>query len=298
VGALLFTALASCWGAAAADGTLNATTSEPRAFGYHVGDLIERDVTVHVPNGLKLDEASMPRPGARGKALELQKVSRRAESESGGMRHELRLTYQVFMSPPEVRTLEIAAFSLHFTGTPRDQDLRVEAWPVTVSPLVPVDPSPREGLGDLRPDRLPPAVDTGPTRWRLIAYGVVLLLLLAYLAQVYVAAPWWARRRRPFALAWQQLRGLPAPIDATASRVAFQRVHDALNQTAGEVLFEHSIDRFLTEQPRYAGLRPELLRFFQQSRREFFGQAAPAANDAQWLVEFCRQCRDVERGAA
>lgn len=278
--------------------TLRAITIEPRAFGYHVGDIVEREVIVHAPRGFVLDEASLPRPGARGKALELQAVLRHTESESGGTRHELKLRYQVFMSPTEVRTLEIAPFSLSFKGDGRDQGVRVEAWPVTVSPLVPTEVSPREGLGELRPDAAPPLIDTRSTQTRLLAYGVVLLLCLAYLAQVYIAMPWWSSRKRPFANAWRQLSHLPAGSPSVEWRAAFQRVHDALNETAGEVVFEHGIDRFVAAQPRYAGLRADLLAFFEQSRREFFAGGQPAADGGRWLVEFCRKCRDAERGAA
>jgi len=279
-------------------GTLRAITVEPRAFGYHVGDVVDREVIVHVPEGFVLDEASLPRPGARGKALELQSVSRRSEAESGGTRVVLQLKYQVFMAPTEVRTLEIVPFSLSVKGDGRDQELRVDAWPVTVSPLVPTEVSPRQGLGELRPDVAPPLIDTRPAQQRLLAYGVLLLLCLAYLAQVYVAMPWWSSRKRPFANAWRQLSGLPAGSPSAEWRAAFQRMHEALNQTAGEVVFEHGVDRFVARQPRYADLRSDLLAFFQQSRREFFAESEPAANDGRWLVEFCRRCRDAERGAA
>jgi len=285
--------MAGCAQASAAD-ALHATAIEPRAFGYHVGDTVERELIVHIPDGFVLDAASLPRPGASGKAIELQQVSQHRDSEPGGTRLTLRLKYQVFLAPTEVRTLEIAPFSLGFKGDGREQSLRVDAWPVTVSPLVPLEVSPREGLGELRPDLPPPSIDTRPAQRRLTAYGVVLLLCLAWLAQVYLALPWWSRRKRPFASAWRQLNQLPA----AARRDAFQRVHDALNQTAGEVVFAHGVDRFVAAQPRYAGLRSDLLQFFQQSRHEFFADAPPAANDGRWLREFCRKCRDAERGAA
>ena len=61
-------------------------------------------------------------------------------------------------------------FTLRLRGEPRDQEVRVEAWPVTVSPLVPEDVSPRRGLGELQPDAGPPLIDIWPVRWRLIAY--------------------------------------------------------------------------------------------------------------------------------
>jgi len=259
--------------------------TEPRAFGYYVGDRIERQLVIVVPPSLKLDESSLPRPGQRGAALELQQVQR--ENTAGGLR--LRFVYQLFKSPPQTETLEIAPITLRFTGQPRAQDLRIDAWPVTVSPLVPVEAPSREGLGPLRPDQAPLLLDTRPPQQRLLAEGVAALLLLAYLAHVYLLTPWWARRGRPFGQAWQLLRG-----DAHGD---FQLVHEALNRTAGEVLFAQGVDRFVAAQPRYRPLQAELAEFFQRSRQAFFA-AGPGQDDGRWLREFCRRCRDAERGAA
>jgi mxaA protein len=71
-----------------------------------------------------------------------------------------------------------------------------------------------------------------------------------------------------------------------------------LNKTAGEVLFEQGIDRFISAQPRFQHLRGDLVTFFRQSRREFFAQGEHAEPDRRWLIEFCRRCRDAERGTA
>jgi len=259
--------------------------TEPRAFGYYLGDRIERELQITVPPGLTLDESSLPRPGQRGASLELQQLQR--ETTANGLR--LRFVYQLFKSPPQTETLEIAPIRLRFSGQPRAQDLRIDAWPVAVSPLVPVEAPSREGLGPLRPDQAPLLLDARPSQRRLLAEGIAALLLLGYLAHVYLLMPWWARRGRPFGQAWQQLRGDP--------RSDFQRVHEALNRTAGEVLFAHGVERFLAAQPRYRPLQAELAEFFQRSRQAFFA-AGPAQDDGRWLREFCRRCRDAERGAA
>lgn len=259
--------------------------TEPRAFGYYVGDRIERELTIEVPPGLKLDEASLPRPGQRGAALELQQLQR--ETTADGLR--LRFVYQLFKSPPQTETLEIAPIVLRFSGQPRAQDLRIDAWPVTVSPLVPAEAPSRQGLGPLRPDQAPLLADTRPPQQRLLVEGIAALLLLAYLAHVYLLTPWWARRGRPFGQAWQRLRG-----DAHGD---FQLVHEALNRTAGEVLFAQGVDRFVAAQPRYRPLQAELAEFFRRSRQAFFA-AGPGQDDGPWLRQFCRKCRDAERGAA
>lgn len=295
--AILTLAPGLAWAAAPA-APLEATTSEPRAFGYQIGDLVSRSVSVHVPDGLVLDEDSLPQPGARGKALELRSIARRSSAEAGGRRHELTLAYQVMLSPPQTRTLELPTFTLRFDGQPRAQTLRVDAWPVTVSPLVPVEVSPRRGLGEMQPDTPPPLIDSARARYRLIAYGVVILLLLAYLAQVYVGLPWWQRGHRPLTLAWRSMRGLRPDSSEVQWREALQRLHEALNRTAGEVVFEHGIDRFVGAQPNFEPLRDDLAMFFRQSRREFFADGDPTEHDRTWLIEFARRCSNAERGAA
>lgn len=277
---------------------LNAASSEPRAFGYQVGDVVSRTVSVHVPDGLLLDDSSVPQPGARGRALELRSVAMRSHAEPGGRRVELSLTYQVFLAPVQVRTLETPTFTLRFQGQPRAQEVRVEAWPVTVSPLLPLDASPRRGLGDLRPDTPPPLIDTTAARNRMAAYAAVGLLLLGYLVYVYFGLPWWARGHRPFTLAWRALRSSKAASADVQRRDAFARLHEALNRTAGEVVFEQGIDRFVSAHPRFAPLRADLVSFFEQSRRQFFAADEQGAPDTRWLLGLCRRCRDAERGAA
>ncbi len=298
-----------CWallGASIASaGEWQVNTVEPRAFGYSVGDVVARRVSIEVPSGYSLDESTLPTVGRHGVAIELRQLSRSQRSAPSGSVVELALTYQVFFAPREVRTLELPPMTLTFKGSPRPQDVRVEAWPLTVSPLVPVDVSPRRGLGELQPDVPPPLVDISGIRLRLIGYAALATLLLAYLVLVYFGMPWWSRQRRPFTQAWRSLKAMPSLSRSPSGddrRAAFQRVHEALNQTAGEVVFEQSIDRFIGQHPRFAEVRDDLRSFFRQSREEFFA-ASPDATNANagvgaWLAEFCRKCRDIERGAA
>ena len=278
----------------------SAAVSEPRAFGYRVGDVVPRRVAVHVPAGFTLDERSLPQVGQRGKALEL----RRVEWRGRGSQHELQLDYQVFVSPRELRTLEMPAFELRLEGAPRAQLLRIDAWPIVVAPLAPVDAPARNGLGELRPDTAPPLIDTAPVRTRLGLIAAALALLGGYLGVVYLGPPWRASQRRPFAAASRGLSALPLAPSAAERRAAFTRLHAALNCAAGQVLFEPGLDRWFALQPRYAPLRAELIEFFARSRAEFFSMRADADADAggrterDWLIAFCRRCRDVERGSA
>jgi mxaA protein len=269
---------------------------EPRAFGYQVGDTLQRRVAVLAPGGWRLDADSLPRVGGQGRAIELRSVATSNSRSGDGVRHELLLAYQVFLAPPAARTLELPAFRLRFDGAARTAEVLIDAWPVTVAPLVPAEVSPRAGLGEMQPDRAPPLIDIAALRARLWAIATLAALLLAALAVVYFGLPWRAAQRQPFRRAWRALRGLPAQPDAAAWRGACRQLHEALNRSAGEVVFEQGLDRFVAARPAFASLREDLARFLQLSRQAFFAEAAQAPNDAAWLIALCRRCRDAERG--
>lgn len=291
---------------AAEPGVARLTADKPRAYGYFVGDLVARHVVLDLPVGTALDPTSLPAVNERGQALELRSVRLQGQN--------LTLVYQVFLAPRETRTLELPPIALRVTGGPRPMDLRVDAWPVTVAPLLPPEVSPRDGLGDLRPDAPPPLIATAAARARLAAYAAVAALLLAWLAHVYLGLPWWNRRRRPFAVAWKLLAAQGRTLSEDQRRTAWKAVHSALNRSAGEVVFEAGLERYLAAHPAFVPLRSELQQFFERSRAEFFGPAAAvgaaadaadvadvadvAGNGDDWLRRFCRRCRDAERGSA
>lgn len=266
----------------------------PRAFGYQVGALVQGRVIVHVPAGWTLDAATLPAAGGHGGAIELRRIERREQGESGGRRHEIDLEYQVFAAPPADRTFEVAPWHLHVKGPTRVADLRVEAWPVTVAPLVPVEVSPRRGLGELQPDIPPPRVPTRAIERRLLACAAMALLLLGWIAWPRLRALW--SRERPFEQAWRALRRLPAEPGDEDWRAAVRSLHAALDRTAGETLFASGLERLTAARPWLGALHADIARFLEISRREFFGGAPREAGDAAWTLAFARRLRDAERG--
>ena len=283
---------------AADDAVLRIDAEEPRAYGYQVGDHLQRRVVVHVPAAWTLDEASLPKPGGRGLALELRAVQRWVETAIGGQRLVLDLDYQVFLAPAAPRTVEIGAHRLRFAVAGRVEEALIEAWPVTIAPLVQVDAPTRRGLGEMQPDRTPPLVDTAAPRMRLAVYAALAALLAAGLLLAYLGPPWRAARNRPFGKAWRQLRGLPAQPDEARWRQACVTLHEALNRSAGEVLFERGLDDFVQRHAGFAPLREDLQRFLRMTSAQFFGGAGREQDDGRWLLSLARRCRDAERGLA
>jgi mxaA protein len=286
---------ATLQGASAAD-VLRVEASEPRAYGWRVGDRVQREVSVFAPAGWELDAASLPKAGGRGQAIELRSVQLRSSAEDGGRRHELKLEYQVFLAPGKVRIIEIPPFRLRFAGPGRIEEPLVEAWPVMVAPLTGPEISSRRGLGEMQPDHAPALIDTAPARSRLAGIGLMATLLLSFLAVVHFGPPWRVARSRPFGVAWRQLRRLPAQPAASQWREALRQLHAAFNRSAGEVLFEGGMARFVAAQPAFAPLQADMARFLALSRQEFFGSGPRQDGDAAWLVDLCRRCHAAERG--
>ena len=139
---------------------------------------------------------------------------------------------------------------------------------------------------------------TGATSWLATYLIQSTLLLLGALALIQLGPPWRAARNRPFGRAWRQLRHLPHSVSEAQWRAACKCVHAALNRSAGEVLFESGLERFIAAHPAFDALRDDLSRFLRMSRGEFFGDGARVAGNVQWLLALCRRCRDAERGFA
>ncbi len=269
----------------------DAVADTPRAYGYTVGDVVQRRVQLTLPPGWALDLEALPRTRRPGQALELR--SARVQGTT------LQLDYQVFLAPTEVRTLELPVLALRFNGPAGDREVRVDAWPLTVAPLVPVDVSPREGLGDMRPDVPAAPIDTTLRQHRLLACAVLLGLLALALAHLHWGLPGWRRRQQPFAQAWRTLRAVPDRASPQQAQAAMKQLHAALNRSAGQVLFAASLPGFVARRPRFVPLQPALADFFSRSQALFFAVPAGTASasaDIAWLKRLCRDCLDAERG--
>jgi mxaA protein len=268
----------------------------PRTYGYQLGDVVERRAEIQLPRGLQLDPASLPLPRPNA-ALELRDA--RWQSPPWwrfGDTYKFHLHYQVLRSPPEPRLMELPAVVLRFQGEGRTQDVRLDAVPILVSPLVPEPPPQRKGFGDLQPDVPPLPMATAATRTRLAVEGLAALLLLGVLA---VGRFGWPGRRplRPFDDAWRVLRRMPQAPSAAQWREALTTLHRALDRAHGQVLFAQGLDGFLAQRPGFAPLHGELASFFERSRLAFFAPGDGSRPDMAWLQVLCRRARALERDA-
>jgi mxaA protein len=270
--------------------------SEPRAFGHTLGDVLERRVVLELDRPLRLADDALPRPGRIGAWLELSPPQVQARPGAGHTRYEITLSYQVVNSPREIVTLALPEVVFSLEGGPRRAMESVPDFPFTLAPLTPEHVLARAPLDEMQPAAAPPRIDTGGLRLRLAAYGVAAGAILLFLAGRLWGIPFLTAGRGPFALACRELRRLSRSSSDGTRREAIRRVHRAFDRTAGRALFAAELPAFLREHPRYAPLAPDIERFFELSRREFFAGGAAEPDLLPWLAGFCAACRGVERG--
>jgi mxaA protein len=269
----------ACLPAHSADDRLpRLTVDDPPAFGFQLGDVVQRSVHLRLPPGARLDSASLPPPTRHNAPVELSSVQH--DEADDAARQTVVLTYQVFRSPPVPTVLELPALSLRFTlpqgAARREMTLRVDAHPLMVSPIAPAEPPNRAGLGPMQPDRPVPLTDPSPYAERLGLWAGVALLAAGWLAWRHAFRAIWARRQRPFASAWRDIRRQLSPgrsLDGPALEMAMRRLHAALRADAGRVLLAADLAAWLAERPRFAGLAGPLADFHAASERQFFARA-------------------------
>ena len=267
----------------------------PRPFGYVVGDTVKRSLTIDVKSGQTLDEKSLPKPGRINAWLDLRAIGIDKSSLATGPRYRIDLTYQLPNSPTEVKVVELPAHKFNFIGSGKTIDVAANEWPITLAPITPEEVLARDGLEAMRPDIAPMGLDTGAMRLRLTALVLILAAIMFYWAYRYFGIPFIAKTQRPFTRAYRDLQRGKQSMRPVGN--AIERIHKALNETAGRSLFLENIDEFLKSRNATVNLSAQTREFFRLSRAEFFaGSAADSNASFKWLMDFCRAWRDEERG--
>jgi mxaA protein len=266
------------------------TPVPPRAFGYTVGDRIERRIEIKTAPPWSLAQASLPRLGRLNAWFELADISIYTDPQTAGARTEIRLTYQLLNSPTQPSVLLLPRLALRFEGGAEPVERDVPPAEVFAAPLLPAAAT-DSTLDTPRADRKPEPIPVDTLRSRLTAYllGAVLLLLSMLIARQF------AQRRRagPFVRACRDLRRIAhTPPDGNRAAAAMRIVHRALDETAGQSVFLDNVESLFAS-PHRAPLRDRTHAFLRRSREQFFaGTGEPLPLDE--LRDLARAWRALE----
>ena len=278
-------------------------TNPTRDAGYVVGDMLDRTVVIAIKKPYELVKESLPIVGYehRWKGLligvELVDIKTKEKLKSDSATHTLDLRYQVFTTSKTVKHASLKAEILQVRNLQTKEvfQLRIPFFDFRVSPLSIFGQVKLNE--DMSPFVPPLLLDASPEKRNLTLLAVLLgasLLGLLYILGVYA---WLPKMGGPFAKAYRDIRKMPDNAEGLQNAVA--RVHQSLNRTAGNSLFASNIAEFVASKPAFAPVSSQIQQFFNLSKQVFFEPNAAVQlddNPKAWLLKFCRQLRDCERG--
>jgi mxaA protein len=291
-----------------ADGLVQLNIQEAeRDVGYTVGDIIPRTVTLKVKKPYQLMLTSLPIVGYERRykgqiiGVELSSIQHASEDDGDYNSYVLHLAYQVFtnniVAKPAFLPAEIVKFTKPASGNNKAEvvQYRIPEWGFRISPLAIYGSVKIED--DMSPLRGPLLLNADAEKFHLKVLYSVLGFSLLGLLYILGQRAWLPLMGRPFAKALRQIKKLPNSDEGLKQAVSL--LHKALDSTLGSAVFSNNLAYFMAEKPAFSRMQHELEQFFQLSRQVFFeAQAQPQLDlpPQAWLLRFCRQCRDCERG--
>jgi mxaA protein len=273
--------------------------------GYTVGDIVTRKVIITIKKPYVLVDESLPIVGYERRykgqlvGIDLSKITHTKKESSDIVTHEISLSYQIFTNNlvPKHGSMPQEYLRLYNTEL-KDKDIvkaRIPSWDFVISPLSIFGSVKIEN--DMSGFRGPLLLDATPEKNRLNILLSVLGISLIGLLYMLGKHAWLPRMGGPFAKSYRLIRKQSNTPEGIQNAVS--SMHASLHTTAGNSLFSGNLEEFLAKKPAFKNIKAELEQFFGLSRQVFFepGAQHQAGNDPiAWLANFCRRCRDCERG--
>lgn len=287
-------------------GVVSIHIKEPeRDVGYTVGDVLTREITVTVKKPYVLVEESLPIVGYERRhkgqliGIDLSDLAYSKESTREATTHHIALSYQVFTNNVVAKPAALPGEYLRILDTSSKSKevyrYRIPSWNFAISPISVFGQVKVEA--DMSGYRGPLLLDASSLQLRLQILLAILGISLLALLYMLGKHAWLPRMGGPFAKAYRSIT--KSTHNTEGIQLAVSHLHEALNASAGYSLFSNNLHAFLLKKPAFQHIQAELGQFFDLSRQVFFEPNSGQVTGEQawtWLAQFCRQCRDCERG--
>lgn len=264
-----------------------------RRIAYVVGDIINRTIELDVKQPSDLLARSLPAKGLKRKGIELREVRLHQRKKSESTHYELVLSYQVFTRDVVARKVELPAETLQISTVGKPVAVHIPGWQFTLSPLANYGETYIEK--EMSPYRAPSLSQDPLLEPILMASFGMMLVAVIGLTYLHADEAWFPGMGGPFAISYIRIANLP---DTTENLIlAATSIHEALNQTLGENVFSHNLEKLFQNKPALKSLETEITDFFALSNHLLYEmnvhhQIMAGVSDLQ---DFCKRCRDCER---
>ena len=286
--------------------TVYITAIDPvRDVGYHVGDILNRTITLRVEKPYRILQTSLPLQGTEKKyrgqnqGMEVRSAVLTAEENKNDTIYKLELSYQIFTNSVVVKPSQLPPEYVKFGGNGRMFTVRIPNFPFRISPLTIYGSVKIEN--DMSQFRGPLLLDSTLNHYVMIACLAIFSIVVIGLFYILGNRSWLPRMGGPFARAYRDLRKIKANKGDSGSQKnlsqSIERLHQAFNQASGNSVF--TAEEVIATKPQFMPIKDEITKFFALSRHVFFDSDTQhgISQDLQlWLRQFCRRCRDCERG--
>lgn len=299
---------------------ISISVSDPRPYGYFLGDVLVRQIDVMTRGAEKLRVAALPRPGPQLYWLDLVSVETEKLPSAEGQAHRIILNYQMFYSALEPKRVAIPKTTLYFSQSsdpkaePVDTSRQDSSPPTSVTRVVPelevivsplreiiIEKSSDPDASPLRADAQALPSGTGDLRTALLISSIVLALSIVALAYQYAFWPFRYRARRPFTHALRAMMSSGQDHVEAVYAHNLRALHRAFDEAYGRRVFSRDVSSFLSARPEFQPLETRVKDFFEASSLAFFADDAKSAHSRMSRDEVDQLARDLaqrERGAA
>lgn len=228
--------------------------------------------------------------------IDLSNLKHIKKENSDGETHTLSLSYQVFTNNVVAKHGSLPSEYLRIINTQSKEIVkyRIPSWDFAISPISIYGAVKVES--DMSDFRGPLLLDNSKHKQYLKVLLTILGLSLLGLLYMLGKHAWLPRMGGPFAKTYRVIR--QSPNTPAGLQQSISSMHQSLNTTAGMSLFTGNLTQFLAQKPSFKPIKTEIEQFcviapsvFEPNAKHTIG-----SEPIKWLAQFCRRCRDCERG--
>lgn len=277
-------------GALAQSPVANIEVTQPRAFGYQLGDKFERIIKLTLNKPYTLDESSLPEPGRLIPWLSIEAPQVIVTENKKTWEYLITLSYQIINIDKDALDIGVTDHKISIKNGEEILSLLIQPVRIKAVTIAPTTGN------DLQPDHRPQTISVDQ-RTAMVLGFILLGSLLAFLALTF-GLPF-LKQAQPFTRSYRQLNKTgKGHWTAVQYSDALKTTHGAFNETAGHVVFFEELDDFLAQHPSFEAYAEQIKGFFSHSRAYYFSEGDNIESEFSQdkLLNLLKHCSVSERG--